>query len=1069
MFSKFFIQRPIFATVISLIIVIAGLVSMQSLAVEEYPQVVPPEVSVEAYYPGASAKTIASSVAAPIEEQINGVENMLYMSSTSSSSGRVSIHVTFKLGTDPDQAAINVNNRVQAALPSLPSEVQATGVSIRKNSASMLEVLTLGAKDSAYTPMYLANYALINIIDELKRVPGVGDAHLFGGRDYAMKIWLKPDKLAQYNLTPNDVITAIREQNSQFAVGKFNEEPSSTKQAFTYTVTTKGRLTSPKEFGNIILVSNKNGATIRVKNVAKVELGSESYAVNSKLNGKIAIPFAINLQSGANALETAQRVKATMDKLAKSFPNKMQYKVAYDTTKFISISIEEVVQTFFEAMILVILVIYMFLQNIRATIIPLIAVPVSIIGTFTGMYFLGFSINLLTLFGLVLAIGIVVDDAIVVIENTERILHEEKDITVKGAAIKAMQEVTGPVVAIVLVLCAVFIPVTFMGGFSGQMYKQFATTIVISVVISGIVALTLTPALCGVFLKKIEPKPFFFVRKFNEFFDRSSHVFTATVRKALRHLTIVGVIFVILMGLMYTIFTRVPSSLVPMEDQGVLLAVTMLPEASTLTRTSAIMDRQDKIVLSNPNVESAMSVGGFDLFSGSAKTSSGISFISLKDWSLRTKASQSSAAVAMQLNMALSRIGGATIFALNPPPIMGLSLTGGFEMYIEDRAGTSIEELAKYTNIVTAAANRDPKLSRVRTTLNVSVPQYEVKLDRDKAKALGVSVTSVFSALQATFGSYYVNDFNLFGKTYKVNVQSDLRYRKKARDLKNVFVRSSSDKLIPISALVSYKRSVGPDLVERFNGFPAAKIMGSPAKGYTSGDALDAIAAVAKKVLPQGYTVAWVGTSYQEKSAQGTGSSAFVYGMIFVFLILAAQYERWLIPFAVVTAVPFAVLGAIGAVYLRGLNNGIYFQIGLLVLMGLSAKNAILIVEFAMMAQKRGKSVFDATLEAARLRFRPIVMTSLAFTFGVIPLMLSSGAGSGSRHAIGTAVVGGMIIATSVGLVFIPFFYFIFAKINEHFMAYMARRHEKHEIKAKLRSEENEELRQKRLDKKKKD
>lgn len=1033
MFSKFFINRPIFATVLSIVVIIAGLMSIRALPIEEYPEVTPPQVSVEATYAGASAETISKTVAAPLEQQINGVEDMIYMSSTASSTGTLTINVYFKIGTDPDQATINVNNRVQAALNKLPSEVQAQGVRVNKQSSTILKVISIISPNNSYDEIYMANYALINVIDELKRVEGVGNAALFGNQNYSMRVWMKPDQLAKYNLTPNDVISAISEQNAQFATGRFNQTPSKTSQAYTFTVTTQGRFDKVDEFENIILKSNKDGSTLRLKDVARLELGAESYDVTATLNGQTMVPIGIYLQSGANALDTAKRVDTVMAKLAKSFPENMEYRIPYDTTTFIQISVNEVIKTFIEALLLVIAIVYLFLQNIRATIIPVLAIPVSIIGTFAGMYALGYSINLLTLFGLVLAIGIVVDDAIIVIENVERILHSKKDISVKDATIQAMNEVTGPVVAIVLVLCAVFIPVSFMGGFTGAMYQQFAITIVISVVISGMVALTLTPALCAIFLKKKEPKPFWFVKKFNEFFDASTNWFTNGVSLVVRHGVISIIVFAALMGMTYQLFQKVPNALVPMEDKGFLIAVTSLPPASSLNRTEAVSAQVSNITNTMPDIEYNIAISGFDLLSGAAKTNAATTFLSLKDWSERKGPQQHSEALSGALNGALFGIPDATIFALNPPPIMGLSISGGFEMYLQDRTGGSLQELGNIANKIVEKASQRPELMMVRNSLNMNIPQYRVTLDREKAKALGVSIKDAFTTMQSTFGAYYVNDFNLFGRTYQVNVQSETDYREKPEDLKNVFVKSSSGKLVPLSSLISYERTVGADVLERFNVFTAAKIEGEPAPGYTSGDALKAIEEVVKEVAPEGYATGWAGTSFQEKEMSGSGSQAFIFGIVFIFLILAAQYERWLMPLAVVTAVPFAVFGAIMAVYLRGLSNDIYFQIGLLVLIGLSAKNAILIVEFAMQAQEKGKSIFDATLEAARLRFRPIVMTSLAFTIGVLPLALSSGAGAGSRHAIGTGVIGGMIAATTIAIFFIPLFYNWLAQLNAKF------------------------------------
>lgn len=1033
MFSNFFIKRPIFATVLSLIIVITGIITIRGLPIEEYPQVTPPQVSITATYQGASAETISKTVAAPLEQQINGVENMMYMSSTSSSDGTLTINVYFKIGTDADKATINVNNRVQMALSSLPSEVQTQGVTVTKQSSNLLLLVSLLSPKNTYDELYMSNYAIVNIVDELKRIPGVGNTTLFNNQEYSMRVWLKQDQLAKYNLTSIDVVNAISEQNSQFAAGRLNQTPTNSSQAYTFTVTTQGRLDKVSEFENIILKSKKDGSSLKLKNVATIELGSNSYNVSATQNSQAMVPIGINLQSGANALQTANLVKEKMKELNLSFPKDMTYNIPYDTTRFIEISIKEVIKTFIEALLFVVCIVYLFLQNLRATIIPILAIPVSIIGTFIGMYLLGFSINLLTLFGLVLSIGIVVDDAIIVIENVERILHSNKTISVKEATYEAMSEITRPVIAIVLVLCAVFIPVSFMGGFTGAMYQQFAITIVISVVISGFVALTLTPALCSIFIKKIEPKPFWFVKKFNDFFDKLTLLFTGGVSLIVRHSIIAIVIFATLLGTTYQLFQKVPSSLVPLEDKGYLISATSLPPAASLQRTINVGKQMSDIAKNIPEIEDSVIISGFDIFTGASKTNASTSFFTLKPWSERLKEEQSADSISQILNGVFYEIPDATIFALSAPPIDGLSTSGGFEMYLQDKSGGSLEALNSVVNEIIEKASSRPELSMVRSSFDISIPQYHTILDKDKAKALGVSISDAYKTLQLTLGSYYVNDFNLYGRTYQVNVQSESKLREKPDDLNAIFVKSESGKLIPISSLITTKRSIGADTLDRFNGLSAAKIEGEPALGYTSGDALKAIEEVASQVIPQGYSIAWSGTSYQEKAMQGSGTQAFLLGLVFIFLILAAQYERWLMPLAVITVVPFAVFGAILAVYLRGLGNDIYFQIGLLVLIGLSAKNAILIVEFAMQAQEKGKTILEATLEAARLRFRPIVMTSLAFTIGVLPLAISTGAGAGSRHAIGTGVIGGMIASTTIAIFFAPLFYNWLANLNAKF------------------------------------
>ena len=1041
MFSKFFINRPVLAMVMSIIIVIAGGLSIASLAVEEYPQVTPPQVVVQATYPGASAEVISSSVASILENSINGVEGMIYMQSSSTSSGSLSINIYFTNETDPDQATINVNNRVQAVMSSLPQEVQRQGVTVDKRSSTILAVYSLFSDSPAHDTTFIANYAAINILEELKRVPGVGDATLFSRQEYSMRIWLSPDKLTKYNLTPAEVIALVQEQNSQFAAGFFGQEPVRKDLDFTYTVTTQGRFTTPEEFGNILVRTNPDGSSLLLKDLARIELGAEDYSVNAFYNGRPAVAFGLFLQPGANALSVAEGVAKKIKELSQSFPEGLQYAIPYDTTSFVDVSVKEVIKTFIEAIILVIIVIYFFLQNFRATIIPVLAIPVSIIGTFAGMYLLGFSINLLTLFGLILAIGIVVDDAIIVIENVERLISEE-NLSVKDATIKAMEEIASPVVAIVLVLSAVFIPIAFIGGFSGEIYKQFAITIVISVVISGFVALTLTPALCVSILKKIEPKPFWIVKKFNDFFTWLTHQFTDKVAHAIRRGVFYVILFVGLLAVTYGLFTRVPTGLVPAEDKGMLIVSMKLPPATALSKTSDTASFMESTIRNNPNVEAVMALAGYDMLSSAVRTFGGTAFVKLKDWDLRKDESQKSQVLAQSLTGQLMQNPNAVIFALNPPPIMGLSLTDGFEIYIQNRTGGSIQDLQKYTQMVLQEAQKRPELTGVRTTLSVDIPQYNVKLDRQKAKSLGVNIDDVFSTLQATFGSYYVNDFNLYGRTFKVSMQSESAFRESPDNLRDVFVRSNNGDLIPISSLVTFERIIGADVLERFNLFPAAKLMGDAAQGYSSGDALKAIEEVANQVLPQGYSIAFSGSSYQEKNAGGTGAIAFIFGLIFVFLILAAQYERWLMPLAVLTAVPFAVFGAILATWLRGLNNDIYFQIGLVMLIALSAKNAILIIEFAMEArEKHGKNIYDSAVEAARLRFRPIVMTSLAFTIGVLPLVISSGAGAASRHAIGTGVLGGMLAATFIATFFIPLFYTYFARFGE-FLGSLRKKHE---------------------------
>ena len=1028
MFSKFFINRPIFSTVLSLLISLAGIVSITMLPIEQYPDLTPPTVEVAASYPGASPEVIANTVAAPIEQQVNGVEDMLYMNSTSSSNGDMKLTISFKVGTDPDQAMINVNNRVQGATATLPEDVRRYGIEVNKKSSAILQLIALYSPTGQSDTTTIGNYALLNIVDDLKRIEGVGDAQVMSANDYSIRIWIKPDVLSQRGLAVSDIVSAVQAQNVQRAAGKIGQPPLPTPVNRMYSIIAPGRLTDPKQFEDIILRANADGTSLRLKDVARVELGSQTYEFSGNYNGKPAVPIGVYLSPGANAVATAKAVQTRMAELAANFPADldMEYKVAYDTTLFVKASIEEVIHTLIEAMILVFLVVYLFLKDWRATLIPCLAVPVSIIGAFAGMKLFGFSINTLTLFGLVLAIGMVVDDAIVVIENVERIMHEE-NLPVKDATVKAMDEVSGPVVAIVLVLCSVFVPVAFMGGLTGVMYQQFAITIAFSVVISGLVALTLTPALCALLLKKQTPPTKGFFYQFDRFFEKLTKTYGGWVSYFIRKFAVAGVIVLALFLGAFGMFKIVPGSLLPDEDQGMIMVATQLDPSASLSSSESVGAQLEKIIMQQPSVSDELTFSGFDMLSSTMKSNSIASFIKLKPWEERkTKELSSAGLVAKLYVLSQMQIPGAVVMPFNPPPIMGMSTTGGLEGYIQNRGSGGPAELQAQTQKFIEAAKKRPELSSVSTTFSAAVPQYSMTVDEIKAQAMGVPLSSLYSTLQGTFGTTYVNDFTYSGRSFKVMLQAEGQYRAKPEQIAEVFVRSNSGAMVPLSTLVTLTPSLGPDVVERFNVFPAAKILANPAAGYSSGDAIKAVEDTAKEVLDSNFTLAWTGTTYQEKISGSSSATALMLGMLVVFLILAAQYEKWSLPVAVLMAVPFAIFGALAGTWARGLSNDIYFQIALVALVGLAAKNAILIVEFAVMLKQQGYQTAQAAVQAAELRFRPIVMTSLAFILGCVPLAISTGAGAASRHSIGTAVVFGMLVATAVAPLFIPLFFCLF-------------------------------------------
>jgi len=1022
---SFFLNRPILSTVISLFIVLVGYLALKVSPVAQYPDLIPPMVSVAVSYPGASAQTIAETVVAPLETEINGVEDMLYMTSISASgSGSATINVYFNLGTDPDIAQVNVNNRVQMATAVLPEEVRRQGVVVRVKSPSLLQLVGLYSPGAKYDNVFVFNYMQINVVDELKRVPGVGDASLFGSLDYAMRIWILPDVLAKYGLVPSDISKAIGDQNLQFAPGRIGASPADKDVQLTWQIDTQGRLVDEEEFRNIVIRITDDGQVLRLGDVARIELGGVDYSVDAEMNGNPVQMAGVYLLPGANALETGELVAQKLKEVSARFPVGIEYDIPFDTNLFVEASIDEVVMTLIEAMILVFLVVFVFLQNIRATLIPCLAVPVSIIGTFAGMYALGYSVNTLTLFGLVLSIGIVVDDAIVVLENVERIMASE-GLPPREATAKAMSEVTGPVVAIVLVLCAVFIPVSFMGGLAGQMYKQFAVTITISVILSGIVALTLTPALCVMLLKPHDPnkKVNIFFQKFDIFFLWVTHKYLRGVRFFKDSAIKTFSAFIIMIVVMAYIFQIVPTAMVPNEDQGYMVGLAILPDGASRARTDEVMEKIAEAAMANPLLDTVVTISGIDITSGGVKSNYGTYFAVLKPWSERQGAEDSISAFVKEMGQLNASVPAAVILGFEPPPISGMSTTGGFEGYIQNKGADSLTQLSQMADVFIAEALKHPAIGSAQNVFTINSPELYAELDRERCLALGVNVSAVFSVMQSIFGTTYVNDFNKLGRTFKVLMQADSKFRSVPDALNDAYVRSDDGSMIPLNALITFQRRISPQVVERYNAFPSAHILGNPAPGYTSGQAMTAIEEVAAKVLTSDYTLSWASSSLQEKMASSDTVMIFMLSLLMVFLILAAQYESWALPIAVLSAVPFGIFGAISATWMRGLSNDVYFQVALVTLIGLAAKNAILIVEFAAEAWKSGKSLDVAAMYAARTRFRPIVMTSLAFIFGVVPLAISTGAGANSRHAIGTAVIGGMLVATCVATLFVPYFF----------------------------------------------
>ncbi len=1022
--GSFFIDRPVFAAVISILITLGGLVALKVTPVAQYPDIAPPTVQVSAFYPGATAEVVANTVAAPIEQQVNGVDGMSYMASTSASSGNMSLTVTFAPGTDPDMAQVNVQNRVSQAASLLPDVVSQQGVTVQKRSQSFMMVISVYSPDDRYDPVYLGNYANLYILDAIKRIPGANLSSMFPLPDVAMRIWLKPDRLAQLGLTAQDVANAIQQQNKAFGIGSIGQSPSPKGTQQTFVVTTKGMLSEPAEFENIIVrAASEGSALVRLKDVARAELGGKDYSVTTKVNGKKSVAIVVYQQPGANAIETSRQVHQLLTGLKKNFPQGLDYKVVLDTSEFTAASIEKVVHTFFEAVVLVVLVVFLFLQSFRATLIPILAVPIAIIGTYSGILALGFSTNMLTLFGMILAIGLVVDDAIIVVENVEHNMALY-GMSPMEAAKKAMAELTGALIAIVLVLGSVFLPVAFLGGMTGTLYKQFAVTIAISMVLSGVVALTLSPALAARILKPGHAEKKGFFKWFEESFAALTERYAAGVRWLILHKGIGLGLFVGMLVLVLLLFKLVPGSFVPEEDQGYLFVGTIMPDAASLERTTEVCDRVVTQAQGNKAMGDITQINGYSLIDGSVKDNAGLLFATLKPYAQRTEKGTDAFSVQKDLGRRLHGIKEGLVFPINPPSIPGLGSTGGFEFYIQSKGGGTPQQLEKVTRQFMAEAAKHKELAGVSTTFSASQQQLYLDVDRAQAELLlAVPVSTVFNTLQSYFGSAYVGQFLQYGRLWQVIQQSEPQYRDKPDDLTQVFVRSNNGSMIPLSAMATIRYVAGPSLLPRFNGFPAAKLSGSQAPGYSSGQAIDAMEAVAKKVLPDGYGYAWSGQAYEEKKAGNTSALAFAFGLVVVFLILAAQYEKWSLPVGVVLSVPFALCGALLLTWARGLQNDVYFQVGLVTLVGLSAKNAILIIEFAAENLAKGMNPVDAAVEAARLRLRPIVMTSLAFILGCVPMAIASGAGANSLRAIGTGVIGGMLASTLVASFFVPLFF----------------------------------------------
>jgi multidrug efflux pump len=1035
-FSRFFIERPIFAAVVAIIIALAGAVAITALPVQQYPNITPIQVTVQATYPGADAKTLADSVASPIEQQINGVDNMLYMTSTSSSTGQLTLTVYFSLDTNPDIAQVQVQNRVNLAMPQLPSAVVQQGVSVQKKSSSIMMLIAVYGKGDRYSSNYIANYANVYVLDALKRINGAGQAQIMGIADQAMRIWMNPDRMASLGITTSDIVNAIQTQNQLFGAGQIGQQPNSGPVELTFPVVTQGQYSDPRQYLNIILRGSQNGsAIVHLGDVARADVGLKQYIVDTKLNGVPATYIAVYLQPGANGLIVSDAVRETLKEMKAQFPEGIDYTISLDTNDFVRLSIKEVLHTLIEAIVLVVLVVYLFLQSLRTTIICTVAIFVALIATFAGMLAMGFSINLLTLFGLVLAIGMVVDDAIVVVENVERNMHQHH-LAPKEATIRSMEEISSSLVAVVLVMSSVFIPAAFLPGTTGQLYKQFAITIVISVSVSGFIGLTLTPAMSALMLKHNPPPQRGFFAWFNRQVDRLTSGFGHAVEWVIKRMVIAFVLLAVFLYAIWHIFRVLPTSFVPQEDQGYAMAAIIMPEAASLDRTQAVADKVDAIFKDVPGVENRAMVTGYSLLDSGYKTNAGAFFITFKDFDERyknvdTAKVQNARAILTSFYKEAQKIESGIVIPIAPPAIPGIGTTGGFEFWIQDTGSGDPVALDQVVQDFLQKARARSDLVGLATTYRANTQQLRAVVDREKTTLLGIPIQDVYSAIQAQFGSLTASQYNLFSRVWWVIVQSDAPYRQKPEDLTRLYTRNNQSQMVPLSSVVRTEWVTGPDLLPHFNGFTAAKIIGSAAPSYSSGDAIAAMEEVAKETLPAGYQFAWSGLSYEEKKSGGTSGIAFVFGFIIVFLVLSAQYESWTLPGAVMSAVPFGILGALVTNWIRGLENDVYFQIGLLVLIGLGAKNAVLRVTAAVEFRHQGKSIMEATQLAGEQRLRPIIMTSLAFAFGCLPLAIAVGAGANARHSIGTGIIGGMLGETTLAMLYVPLLFYVFDRLAE--------------------------------------